>query len=310
MKRYLNTSMTYFSYLSEIGTIYQRLILRTPLACVSRRPAKAYTPQPAKVDLAKKLVVLKAVMAQISRQEYLAKIPRYNEDSGPQDGDELCRFLPAEWQQKSIDVKARDKMTVDEILNNSVFASLYYGDIMCSFCCNMIVTRDIADVMAHLVNRHKKLVRSWFSCPVCISTTITDWNSFSNHWLRYHSSCLGLIVVLEGANIAARLSMGLALHTWISSCKLMKVWLQENMDSEVEAPLMRSAIGGYTEKDLYEAEQLAEAIRDDQTEFLPMRLAEEFRRTEAEWQLAKMREAEKRKREAAYMDMPPPNSYA
>ena len=215
-----------------------------------------------------------------------------------------------EWQQRSIDVKARDKLTVDKILNNSVFASPCYGDIMCSFCCNMIITRDIADVLAHLVNRHKKLVRSWFSCPVCISTTITDWNGFSNHWLRYHSSCLGLIVVLEGANIAARLSMGLALHTWISSCKLMKVWLQENMDSEVEAPLMRSAIGGYTEKDLYEAEQLAEAIRDDQTEFLPRRLAEEFRRTEAEWQLAKMREAEKRKREAASMDMPPPNSYA
>ena len=55
-------------------------------------------------------------------------------------------------------------MTVDEILNNSVFTSPYYGDIMCSFCCNMIATRDIADVMAHLVNRHKKLVRSWFNC--------------------------------------------------------------------------------------------------------------------------------------------------
>ena len=111
-----------------------------------------------------------------------------------------------EWQQRSIDVKARDKLTVDKILNNSVFASPCYGDIMCSFCCNMIITRDIADVLAHLVNRHKKLVRSWFSCPVCISTTITDWNGFSNHWLQYHSSCLSLIVVLEEANIAVRLS--------------------------------------------------------------------------------------------------------
>ena len=82
------------------------------------------------------------------------------------------------------------------------------------------------------------------------------------------------------------------------------------MDSEIEAPLMRSAIGGYAEKDLYEAEQLAEAIREDQTEFLPRRLAEEIRRTEAERQQAKLREAEKRKREAAAMDMPPPDSYA
>ena len=41
MKRYLNTSMTYFSYLSEIGTIYQRLMLRTPLSSVSRGLAKA-----------------------------------------------------------------------------------------------------------------------------------------------------------------------------------------------------------------------------------------------------------------------------
>ena len=33
----------------------------------------------------------------------------------------------------------------------------------------------------------------------------------------------------------------------------MKIWPQENMDSEIEAPLMRSAIGGYAEKDLYDA---------------------------------------------------------
>ena len=117
---------------------------------VNRGPAKAYTPPAAKVDLVKKPVVLKAVMVQISRPEYLAKIPRYTEDSGPQNSE--------------------------------------------------------ADVMAHLVNRHKKLVRSWFSCPVCISTPITDWNRFSNHWLKYHCSCLGLIVVLEEVNIAARLS--------------------------------------------------------------------------------------------------------
>ena len=128
--------------------------------------------------------------------------------------------------------------------------------------------------------------------------------------MRYHASCLGLIVVLEEANVAARMSMGLALHSWIASCKLMKIWPQENMDSEIEAPLMRSAIGGYAEKALYDAEQLVEAIREDQTEYLPGRLAEEIRRTESEQQQAKLREAEKRKREAAAMDMPPPDSWS
>ena len=63
MKHYLNTSMMYFSFLSEIGTVYQRLILRTPLACVSRGLAKAYTPLAAKIDLVKKPMVLNAVMA-------------------------------------------------------------------------------------------------------------------------------------------------------------------------------------------------------------------------------------------------------
>ena len=65
-----------------------------------------------------------------------------------------------EWQQRCIDVKARDKMTVDEILNNAVFTAPFYGDIMCSFYCDMIATRDISDVIAHLVSRHKKLVKS------------------------------------------------------------------------------------------------------------------------------------------------------
>ena len=82
------------------------------------------------------------------------------------------------------------------------------------------------------------------------------------------------------------------------------------MDSEIEAPLKRSAIGGYAEKALYEAEQLAEAIREDQTELLPKRLADKVRRSEAELQQAKQREAEKRKREAAAMDMPPPDSWS
>ena len=42
VKCYLNTSMTYCSFLSKIGTVYQRLMMRTPLACVSR--GQAYTP--------------------------------------------------------------------------------------------------------------------------------------------------------------------------------------------------------------------------------------------------------------------------
>ena len=88
---------------------------------------------------------------------------------------------PVERQQRCIDVKARDKITNDEILNNAVFTAPFYRDIMCSFCCQMISTRDISDVISHLVNHHKKLVKAWFSCPVCISTTLTDWNGF-----RYH----------------------------------------------------------------------------------------------------------------------------
>ena len=173
--------MTFFSYLSEIGTIYQRLQQRTPLSSVSRGLAKACTPPAAKVDLAKKPGVLKAVMAQMSRPEYLAKIPRYTEDAGPEDSEELCRFPPLEKQNCCIDVKARDKMSVDEILNNTVFSSPYYGDIMCNFCCQMITMQDIADIIGHLINRHKKLAKSWFSCPSCLSCTITDWTGFTYH---------------------------------------------------------------------------------------------------------------------------------
>ena len=110
--------------------------------------------------------------------------------------------------------------------------------------------------------------------------------------------------------MAARLSVGLALHSWIATCKLMKIWPIDSMDSEIEAPLAHSAIGGYAEKGLYEAEQLVEAIKEDQTELLPARMADEFRRLEAERQQAKQREAEKRKREAAAMDMPPPDSWS
>ena len=49
-------------------------------------------------------------------------------------------------------------------------------------------------------------------------------------------------MVLEEANVAARMSMGLVLHSWIVACKLMKIWPMDNMDSEIEAPLQHSAI--------------------------------------------------------------------
>ena len=96
----------------------------------------------------------------MSRPEYLAKIPRYTEDAGPEDGDDLCRFPPIERQKRCSDIKVRDNMTVDEVLNNSVFTAPYYGDIMCNYCCKMIPMRDIADVIAHLINNHKRLVKS------------------------------------------------------------------------------------------------------------------------------------------------------
>ena len=90
----------------------------------------------------------------------------------------------------------------------------------------------------------------------------------------------------------------------------MKIWPVDGVDSEVELPLMHSAIGGYAEKDLYDAEQLVAAIKEDQVEQLPARLADEFKKSENERQQAKQREAEKRKREAAAMDMPPPDSWS
>ena len=310
VRRYINSSMSFFSYLSEIGTVYQRLQQRTPLSSISRGVARAYTPPAAKLDLGKKPGVLRAVMSAMSRPEFLSKIPRFNEDSGPDDSEDLCRFPPAELQSRCSDVRVRGPTTVDIILNNSVFAAPFYGDILCSYCCQMITCRDIADVIGHLVNRHKKLARSWFSCPSCLSCTITDWAGFSAHWVKYHASSLALIVVLEEANVAARLSLGLALHTWIATCKLMRIWPMDSVDSEVELPLMRSAAGGYAEKEKYTPEQLAAAIKEDQVEQLPARLADEFRKSEVERQQAKQREAEKRNRETAAMDMPPPDSWS
>ena len=307
VRRYLNTSLSFFSKLSEVGTVYQRLVQRTPLSSVSRGAAKMFMPPAANVDLVKNPTVLKAIMAQVSRAEYVNKIPRYTEDAGPENQEDLCRFPPVEMQRHSIDVKAREGMTIDEIINNSALTSPYYGDMMCCFCCNTIKCRDISDVYTHLIERHKKLQKSWFSCPACLSCVVLDWTSYTNHWLRYHSSCLALMVVLDEANVSPRLCFGLALHSWIVMCRLMNIRPEDGMNAEVEAPILRSAIGGYAEKASFEAVQLVEAIREDQTEYLPRQMAEEVRRAEA-LEAAKKREAEKRKREAA--EMPPPDTWS
>ena len=89
VKRYLNTSLSFFSKLSEVGTVYQRLVQRTPLTSVGRGAAKFFMPPAASVDLMKGPVVLKAIMSQVSRSEYVNKIPRYTEDAGPEDQEDL-----------------------------------------------------------------------------------------------------------------------------------------------------------------------------------------------------------------------------
>ena len=64
--------------------------------------------------------------------------------------------------------------------------------------------------------------------------------------------------------MSARLSMGLAMYTWIAACKLMQIYLTEDkMDTQ-----KRSAIGGYAEKAMFQAQQLAKAIREEQTEYI------------------------------------------
>ena len=60
-------------------------------------------------------------------------------------------------------------------------------------------------------------------------------------YTRFCCVHLSLIVVPDEAKILVRSSFGLDLVV-----QLMKIWPVEDMDSELEAPLMRSVIGGCT----------------------------------------------------------------
>ena len=195
-RKYVNTSLTYFSLVSEGGTVLPRLMQRTPLSSVARGKAKKYLPPGAAVNLVSKPTILKAVMAQVSRPEFMDKVARFTEDAEPETGGDLCRFPPLQKQIRCLDVKIRKGMSVDEIINNSVLTCPYYGAYICPYCCETIQTRDIQDIMQHLANRHKKLAVSWFTCPACISVVVTNWINFDKHWRTYHSSVLGLITVL------------------------------------------------------------------------------------------------------------------
>ena len=98
--------------------------------------------------------------------------------------------------------------------------------------------------------------------------------------------------------MSARLCMGLALHAWIATCKLMDAWPQsDTMDYELEPDQMRSAIGGYAMAAKFGELQLLESVRMDQADMLPRRLAEEIRRTERDLEMAKRKEAERKRKE-------------
>jgi hypothetical protein len=281
--RFLNHSFVFYGEISKLNTSLPRLLRRPSLCQEVRTEPKWYSPWGSEVDFRARPELLKPIVIQLRRGESDAFLRNMEKDNGrpADDKDEWHRFWPLELQKKSADVLLAGKgISVDEILNNSIFVSPFTGPHVCSYCGTTVTGTGIESLLDHLVRSHRKLRDSVFNCPVCISTVAVTWDSFSRHFLRTHEASTGLLVVLNQIKTHVRTAWGLALIAFIKVVNTLDISLELGQEPDQ----VITAFGGYTPTGDGQVKLLLKEVKKRQEHFLPS-----FLRTQREAEATGMR---------------------
>jgi len=247
--KYLNTSLTFFSFVSRDGIIAPRLTCRQPLSVLHRDKAKPYFPPYAHIDFEDNQSLLTDVVTMTRKSEFHSYTRFWTSEGGFEEGAQHWhRHHPVPKQFKNPDIRAAGH-SMDWILSNSVHVSPFWGYYECCFCDDRIIVLDIGMLVAHLAGVHRKLITSVFSCPVCTEITPLTWKGFKSHYRNVHASAAALAVVLNELNVSPRACFGMALSAVQSTLESFgldeKSSFAIELDTAREPDAYASPIGGF-----------------------------------------------------------------
>jgi hypothetical protein len=266
--RLLNHSLVFSGDISRMNTCLPRLLRRPSLAQVVRTEPKFFKAWGSEVDYRAKPDLLRPIFLQMRRGESDAFLAKLEEDNGKpaDDKNQWNRFWPIEFQKKSPDVMLAGKgISVDDILNNSIYISPFTGPHVCGFCGLTVQGTGIESLLEHFATRHRKLRDSYFSCPACINVVIVSWESYSRHFAKTHEASTALLIVLNQIQTHVRTSWGIALLAFIKVINILDL----SLDLGEEPDQVITAYGGYTPIGDGQVKVLIKEVKKRQDHFLP-----------------------------------------
>jgi hypothetical protein len=193
-------------------------------------------------------------LAQVAKQEFSCFLSNFESEEGlSMEQHDFC-FPDKSTQEQCPDISLQHDTThplLDSILYNLTFVAPFRGLYCCPYCPkekNKLRARGITSLITHLVEHHKKLLTSWFSCPPCLNMTIVDWDTFPEHYQCHHEQDTVLMVILDKTLSHSRTCWATALASYIAKTN---VWLNTTNRQEIkstEQNYTSSAIGGYAAK--------------------------------------------------------------
>ena len=251
----VNPSLTFFSYVSKNGLITPHLCFRQPLNLIQRDKPRKYSPPYSRVDVDDDDNLTVDLSAALHSSGFGQFSKNFCAEGGLEDSaGNWFRHAPHSRQLKSMDMKARNGMNLDYVLNNSIFVSPFWGSMECTYCSDRLFVTEMSVLLRHFCASHKRLLTSLFSCCACLQVELHTKDTFAEHWKSVHQPSLALISVLDETGIHARLAMGLTLSAMFTAIDALEVFASPSLGLELarisEDVEFISARGGY--RDLFE----------------------------------------------------------
>ena len=273
----LNRSIMFSGYVSTAGTVLPRMTMRAPLSSLKRTKPRLFKPMMAEYDMLDHLFLFLGYGNQIGR-DFPQFVRHFTQECGEGTPGHPCRFPPLEDQLRSTDVMLRstqaDPISLDYLLNNSVFVAPFHGATYCCYCSAVVEMSGLPSLIQHLMQEHSRLQESIFSCPTCVTVTPLDWASYLDHFQVTHHASSAMLVVLDETAVSSRTAWGLALQAVISTLATANLVFPIRASEPAD---MVTNLGGYRPKGPNSHEALRKAVVTYRQQQMPQDLVTEAR---------------------------------
>jgi hypothetical protein len=195
-----------------------------------------------------------------------------------------CHKLFGEGETVGPDLTGTNRISLDYLLNNSVFVAPFHGATYCCYCSAVVEMSGLPSLIQHLMQEHSRLQESIFSCPTCVTVTPLDWASYLDHFQVVHHASSAMLVVLDETAVSSRTAWGLALQSVISTLAAANLVFPIRASEPSD---MVTNLGGYRPKGVNSHEALRKAVVTYRQQQMPQHLVAEAKARYIQKQRAK-----------------------